>query len=629
MVKSTVNITPDKSLLKKLGFTGYQTEHAIAELIDNSIDARTRNNTEIYVTLDFANKTISVYDDGIGMDLDSFRDALTVAKTVKSGGLVLGKFGFGMKSACSALGGNIKIVTATKDSTLEHSIDYDEEEWLNDKARTWENFEITSTKKSRPWHGTRIKIFKIKVAMYPQQSNKLRAKFAQRFAYHIQSDLVTIFVNNTKCVPDRTIDTVIRHDIDIDLKNGNKITGWVGLYPTRNIGSYGFHLYHNRRLIRASDRFGLANHPTLSMMAGELNLEHVPTNYHKTQFIEDSPEYIEAINEFSKNDVVLDIMRKARESTLDTKQSVSGNIVDSNTKIRPNIGLDKAKLMLERAVPFTVSYRDRPVRFTFEISDDDSLYSVDGAGSSYRITINPQSPVFAAIRNPSFLVGMIWAEAKHMIDNPGQHDKFIAERNASWARFVRDASDKKAKRSAPKPTPSHLSHGTLSENLIDVHEVLENSYTHKFQFTALSVLDDYLDNAYGVELYTIITEKGRGKSMHDVLLPSFNRTFTILLHPKHDDILTAIKLSRNAKFIIIRERSDLPLSHIASYEKALADLYREIVKYNTPFSWHELKNIADYMLNNKLVSKQRLHSIARHYGLPESFYHSHEGANKI
>lgn len=35
-----VDITPDKSLIKKLGLVGYRTEQAVAELVDNSIDAR-------------------------------------------------------------------------------------------------------------------------------------------------------------------------------------------------------------------------------------------------------------------------------------------------------------------------------------------------------------------------------------------------------------------------------------------------------------------------------------------------------------------------------------------------------------------------------------------------------------
>lgn len=49
-------------------------EQEISELIDNSIDARSRDATEhIYVVLDFEGKAISVADDGTGMDADDLR----------------------------------------------------------------------------------------------------------------------------------------------------------------------------------------------------------------------------------------------------------------------------------------------------------------------------------------------------------------------------------------------------------------------------------------------------------------------------------------------------------------------------------------------------------------------------
>lgn len=41
-----VDITPDKSLVQKLGFVGYRTEQAVAELLDNSIDARISDEKE-------------------------------------------------------------------------------------------------------------------------------------------------------------------------------------------------------------------------------------------------------------------------------------------------------------------------------------------------------------------------------------------------------------------------------------------------------------------------------------------------------------------------------------------------------------------------------------------------------
>lgn len=528
--------------------------------------------------LDFVNKTISIDDNGVGIGLESLRDAMTVAKTTKNDNITLGKFGFGMKSACSSLGSHIKIVTATENSDMEYSVDYDEDKWLKDKTSTWKNFEITGMKKTRPWNGTRIQISGIKVAMYSQQSKKLRAKFTQRFEYYIKSDLASILFNNIKCVPQTVVDQIERHDINIPLENGNNITGWIGLDSKRNIGSYGFRLYHNKRMIRAADKFGLSNHPSLSMITGELNLEHIPINYHKTRFSEDSPEYIEAINEFRNNDVVLEILRKARESVPDVKQSIGGNIEDPDAKIKSNLGFDKAKFMLEHAKPFTVPYNNHQVKFVFESSSADNLYSISNVNSDYLITINLKSPVFDVVRNPSFLVGMIWVEVKYIIDNSGHHDEFIGKRNALWAEFIHTASEKSVKRLPSNPIFNHPNSNTLSENLIDVYEVLENFYTNKFQFTALSILDNYLDNAYGVGFYTIITEKMAGVHMRNLLLKHFDEKFAILIQPKHNDILAAIELLHNPQFIIIRERSNLSLSHIATYEKALVDLYREIVK---------------------------------------------------
>ena len=75
-----VDITPDKSLIKKLGLVGYRTEQAVAELIDNSIDARLEGVETIEVTLDFKMGHIVVSDDGRGMDSTGLGEALTVAK---------------------------------------------------------------------------------------------------------------------------------------------------------------------------------------------------------------------------------------------------------------------------------------------------------------------------------------------------------------------------------------------------------------------------------------------------------------------------------------------------------------------------------------------------------------------
>ena len=138
-----VDITPDKSLIQKLGLVGYRTEQAIAELLDNSIDARIPDVKEkINVHLDFKDKQIAVKDDGHGMDKDDLTNAMTVAKGTKTDGR-LGQFGIGMKSACSALGKKFSITTSKIDSDKEYCIKYDEKTWLGDKSKGWKNFNMT------------------------------------------------------------------------------------------------------------------------------------------------------------------------------------------------------------------------------------------------------------------------------------------------------------------------------------------------------------------------------------------------------------------------------------------------------------------------------------------------------
>ena len=113
MSSRKIDITPDKSLIKKLGLVGYRTEQAVAELIDNSINARLGGTERIDVCLDFKLGQITVSDNGSGMDLDGLRNALTIARETKGDGK-LGQFGLGLKSACSSLVVSFTTLSSTK-----------------------------------------------------------------------------------------------------------------------------------------------------------------------------------------------------------------------------------------------------------------------------------------------------------------------------------------------------------------------------------------------------------------------------------------------------------------------------------------------------------------------------------
>lgn len=125
-----IDITPDRSLIGKLGRAGYSTEQAIAELVDNSVDARVAGTREeVGVELDFGRRRITVRDDGVGMDLGALRRAWVLGSRGAGAGR-LGAFGIGMKSACASLGRTFSTRTTVAGSGTELTATYDEDRWL-------------------------------------------------------------------------------------------------------------------------------------------------------------------------------------------------------------------------------------------------------------------------------------------------------------------------------------------------------------------------------------------------------------------------------------------------------------------------------------------------------------------
>jgi len=268
----SVDITPDKSLIQKLGLVGYRTEQAIAELLDNSIDARIENQEEkINVHLDFEKKWIGVRDDGYGMNKDDLKNAMTIAKGTKSEGK-LGQFGIGLKSACSALGKKFIIRTSKIDSNKEYRAEYDENSWLTDDSLSWKNFNITEKILSpeEDWHGTRIVISELKVPLYPNQVTKFKENFGIRYAPYLQSKQVSIQINTAICKPkSEDIEKGSKIEVEIPLSSGRKVNGYVALLKKRSIkGHYGIHLFKNGRLIKAFEKFGFSAHPEKAKIIG-------------------------------------------------------------------------------------------------------------------------------------------------------------------------------------------------------------------------------------------------------------------------------------------------------------------------------------------------------------------------
>lgn len=94
----TVELQPDASILAAIG-RGHDLASAIADLVDNSIDAGATRIGIQFVTKDARVRSVRIRDDGCGMTGDQLQHAMVLGGSEKQGSGKLGHFGVGLKAA--------------------------------------------------------------------------------------------------------------------------------------------------------------------------------------------------------------------------------------------------------------------------------------------------------------------------------------------------------------------------------------------------------------------------------------------------------------------------------------------------------------------------------------------------
>ena len=118
-MKTKQSIPNPSALLESMREIGYSTESAIADLIDNSITANSRN-INIRFSWDNGNPWISIIDDGNGMDMDELLTAMQIGSINPLDQRIddLGRFGLGFKQHHYL---NPEVTVMSKRKNLQHS----------------------------------------------------------------------------------------------------------------------------------------------------------------------------------------------------------------------------------------------------------------------------------------------------------------------------------------------------------------------------------------------------------------------------------------------------------------------------------------------------------------------------
>lgn len=345
-----IDILPDRSLMPKIGQTGYSVSQAISELVDNSIDARQEGqvlSVEIY--LDPDKKTVEILDDGMGMDESTAANSIKLAHSTKNN--KLGEFGLGLKTAATCLGKEFQVITTQNESDEEYILEYNEEKWL--KFGDWRKHEMkikTGVDKKRS--GTTIRIKDLRFSIYPNLSGNIRKDLATRFAPFIENGEVKIKVGTKWCEPEPLELKIDYHNPDgkepfkMKLESGYEVWGWRGLLKkgySGNKGEYGFRVFRRGRLIMQYAKIGFNPHPEARQIVGEIHLDHIPVTHNKREFIEESPLWKEIVKEEGVFwNFMRDLVKEARSSmrknqidqgTLDKMEIQKDNIMKAIKKI--------------------------------------------------------------------------------------------------------------------------------------------------------------------------------------------------------------------------------------------------------------------------------------------------------
>lgn len=125
MAQEIIKIPPAKSLIFGLRCIGYNFSTALADIIDNSISAETKN-IKVFSNPDAKEPYVVIFDDGCGMGRKALENAMTLGsdrETKEDCELELGRFGLGLKSA--SFSQCLRLTVASKDCNRINAMRYD------------------------------------------------------------------------------------------------------------------------------------------------------------------------------------------------------------------------------------------------------------------------------------------------------------------------------------------------------------------------------------------------------------------------------------------------------------------------------------------------------------------------
>lgn len=148
-----IDIKPNvKKTLESMKSSGYSLNNAIADIVDNSIDA---NATQIKITVDLNGENIQIVDNGSGMEFDRMVEALRLGSETGKNANELGKYGFGLKSASFSQCNVITVVsklTKINEVTFDINKSIEQDNWIAYESNNYRELIETNSGTAVIWN---------------------------------------------------------------------------------------------------------------------------------------------------------------------------------------------------------------------------------------------------------------------------------------------------------------------------------------------------------------------------------------------------------------------------------------------------------------------------------------------
>jgi hypothetical protein len=424
---------------------GYDSYHAVMDLIDNSIDAGA---TVVDVTVKQTGKsmTIDITDDGKGMDEKTLEEALRLGSDTKHNDKKdLGKFGMGLKTASISIARKLWVLTRQeKKQAFEGTLDLDV---IDKHDKFYVTIKPAESKRVVGLVGDRGTLVKLERIDRVSDSNatrfsqKLRERVCRVFRHPIKSGL-KLTINGRKVEAEDPLmlahkDTEIIFDQAIDLHDGTRAKVTVVELP--DLGTQGdaeagivphhsgFYVVRNGREIIAHETFGFyRHHHSYSHFRAEISYKGNSTAFHediKKGSIHPDPRVLDKLKQITEKLIARSGQRgRERGETAPLDLSVKGVEEAINTKLgrlvrpaaEPAKGKgDKGKDGDKPEAKAGTNGHTNGLRVKFEeqaVEAGGRFYHADRKGDEFTIWYNSKHPLVRLVsdmkqRQSQFLMG--------------------------------------------------------------------------------------------------------------------------------------------------------------------------------------------------------------------------------